>query len=257
MTEPHKNSTESPGRDGKEMPFLAHLEELRRVLIKCVLALVIAAAASWVFSGSILDTLVVRTAGEAKFIGPTEAFGARLKVTVMCGVLIGLPLMAYWIWGFVVPGLRESEKRFLMPLVLSSTGLFYLGAVFSYFALTPIVVKVLLSFGTEFIRPEITISPLLGLIIRLALACGILFQLPLVLTMLSYFGIVSPRWLKEKWRYAVVASLILAAIATPADAASQLILAGPIIVLYFISVYVSALVTRSRRRADTEEEEEN
>jgi sec-independent protein translocase protein TatC len=239
------------------MPFLAHLEELRRVLIKCVIALVIAAAASWVFSGAILDTLVVRTAGEAKFIGPTEAFGARLKVTLMCGVLVALPVIAYWIWGFVVPGLLESEKRFLLPLVVSSTGLFYLGTVFSYFALTPVVVKVLLSFGTEFIKPEITISPLLGLILRLALACGILFQLPLVLTMLSYFGIVSPRWLKEKWRYAVVASLILAAVATPADAASQLILAGPIIGLYFLSVYVSALVTRGKKREEAGEGEES
>lgn len=101
MTEPSKNGPRGTGRDGKEMPFLAHLEELRRVLIKCVIVLAIAAAASWVFSGAILDTLVLRTAGEAKFIGPTEAFSSRLKVTVMCGVLAALPLIAYWVWSFV------------------------------------------------------------------------------------------------------------------------------------------------------------
>jgi sec-independent protein translocase protein TatC len=257
MTDQSEKAERTPGREAKEMPFLAHLEELRWVLIKCVIALVVAAAACWIFSGTILDTLVVRTAGEAKFIGPTEAFGARLKVTVMCGVLLALPVMAYWIWGFVVPGLLESERKFVLPLVLSSTVLFYLGSVFAYFALMPFVIKVLLSFGTDFIKPEITIAPLLGLIIRLALACGILFQLPLVLTMLCYFGVVSPRWLKEKWRYAVLASLILGAIATPADAASQLILAGPIMALYFISVYVSYLVTAAKRKRGADESDED
>jgi sec-independent protein translocase protein TatC len=257
MAEPSQDSARERGIDGKEMPFLAHLEELRRVLIKCIIALVVAAIVSWIFSGTILNTLVARTAGEAKFIGPAEAFGARLKVTVMCGVLISLPLIAYWIWGFVVPGLLESERRFILPLVISSTGLFYLGAIFSYFALTPVVIKVLLSFGTKAIKPDITIAPLLGLIVRLALACGILFQLPLVLTMLSYFGVVSPRWLKEKWRYAVVGSLFLAAVATPPDAASQLILAGPIIALYFLSVYLSAAVTAGKRKRDAGETSES
>jgi sec-independent protein translocase protein TatC len=242
--------------DFKEMPFLAHLEELRGVLIRCLIALALASVACWFLSGHILDLLVTRTAGEAKFIGPAEAFGARLKVTVMCGVLVSLPMVAYWIWGFVVPGLLEKERRFLTPIVISSTALFYLGALFSYFALTPVVVRVLMSFGTEIIRPEITISPLLGLIIRLALACGIVFQLPLVLTILSYFGVVSPQWLRAKWRYAILGIFLLAAVATPADAASQLILAGPICLLYFLSVYLSAIVVRGRKKDDEDDEED-
>lgn len=235
--------------DPKEMSFLAHLEELRGILIKCLIALAAASLVCWFFSGYLLDGLVVKTAGEAKFIGPTEAFAARLKVTIMCGVLLSLPLVAFWIWGFVVPGLLERERRFIVPTVIGSTALFYLGVLFSYFALTPVVVRVLLSFGTDFIRPELTISPLLGLIIRLAIACGLIFQLPLVLTILSYFGVVSPRWLKEKWRYAVVGILVMSAIATPADAASQLILAGPMCALYFISVYLSAVVVASKKKS--------
>lgn len=254
MSESPEESRVEESADLKEMPFLAHLEELRGVLIRCLIALAVASLACWFLSGYILDALVVRTAGEAKFIGPAEAFGARLKVTVMCGVLVSLPFVAYWIWGFVVPGLLERERRFLTPIVVSSTALFYLGTLFSYFALTPVVVRVLMSFGTDIIQPQITISPLLGLIIRLALACGIVFQLPLVLTILSYFGVVSPQWLREKWRYAVLGIFVLAAIATPADAASQLILAGPICLLYFASVYLSALVVRAKKR-DAEEEE--
>jgi len=236
------------------MPFLAHLEELRGVLIKCILALAAASIVCWFFSGRILDEFVVRTAGEAKFIGPAEAFSARLKVAIMCGVLLSFPFSAYWIWGFVVPGLVERERRFIFPIVVSSTVLFYLGTLFSFFALTPVVVKVLMGFGTDLIRPDITIAPLLGLIIRLAIACGLVFQLPLVLTMLSYFGVISPAWLKEKWRYAVVGILVLAAVATPADAASQLILAAPMLVLYFASVYVSALVVAAKRKRERREE---
>lgn len=235
-------------RDPKEMPFLGHLDELRWVLIKCLIALVAASALCWLFSGYILDSLVVNTAGEAKFIGPAEAFSARLKVTILCGLLLSLPLVSYWIWGFVVPGLLENERRFLFPIVISSTALFYMGAAFSYFALTPVVVKVLLSFGTQYIRPEITIAPLLSLIVRLAIACGLVFQLPLVLTILSYFGVVSPRWLKDKWRYAVLGIFVLAAIATPADAASQLILALPMVGLYFISVILSGVVVRAKHK---------
>jgi sec-independent protein translocase protein TatC len=245
-----------PVRDPKEMPFLAHLDELRGVLIKCLIALVAASAICWVFSGYILDALVVATAGEAKFIGPAEAFAARLKVTVMCGVLVSLPPVAYWIWGFVVPGLMENERRFLFPIVISSSALFYIGAAFSYFALTPVVVKVLLSFGTQYIQPQITIAPLLGLIIRLAIACGLVFQLPLVLTILSYFGVISPEWLKSKWRYAVLGIFVLAAIATPADAASQMILALPMVALYFISVVLSGVVVRAKRRRASEDEDE-
>ncbi len=242
--------------DSKEMSFLAHLEELRSVLIRCLIALVAGSVVCWFFSGYILDALVLSTAGEAKFIGPTEAFAARLKVTIMCGALLSLPVIAYWIWGFVVPGLLENERRFLLPIVVFSTVLFYLGAAFSYFALTPVVVKVLMDFGTDIIRPEITISPLLGLIIRLAIACGLVFQLPLALTIMSYFGVVSPKWLKDKWRYAVVGIFIVAAIATPADAVSQLILAGPICLLYFISVLLSGMVVRAKKRRGEEEGED-
>jgi sec-independent protein translocase protein TatC len=241
-------SQEAPPRDTKTMPFLAHLEELRRVLIRCIIALAVGSALCWFFSGVILDALVLETAGQAKFIGPTEAFSARLKVTVMCGVLLTFPLITYWIWSFIVPGLLENERRFLTPIVVSSTALFYFGTVFSYFALTPVVVKVLMSFGTELIKPELTISPLLGLIIRLAIACGVVFQLPLVLTILSYFGVVTPAWLKNKWRYAVVGIFVLAAVATPADLASQLILAIPICFLYFVSVLLSSFVVRAKKR---------
>jgi sec-independent protein translocase protein TatC len=243
-----------PARDPKEMPFLAHLDELRGVLIRCLIALVAGSAICWMFSGYILDALVVATSGQAKFIGPAEAFSARLKVTVMCGVLLSLPPVAYWIWGFVVPGLLENERRFLFPIVISSSALFYAGAAFSYFALTPVVVKVLLSFGTEFIQPQITIAPLLSLIVRLAIACGLVFQLPLVLTILSYFGVISPRWLKDKWRYAVLGIFVVAAIATPADAASQLILALPMIALYFVSVVLSSVVVKAKRKRESEED---
>jgi sec-independent protein translocase protein TatC len=232
-----------------EMSFLEHLEELRGVILSCLWVFLLLSIAAWSVSGRLLDFLVRHTVGTAQFIRPLEAFTCRVKLAFLLGFAVGLPFFALRVWGFVVPGLLRHERRLVTPLVVWSTVLFLIGVGFSSLALTPQMLRVLMSFQTEVIRANLAVGFLLDFFVKMAFACGLMFQLPLVVAILSYVGVVTPSFLKSKWRHSVVISLIVAAVVTPGDGPSQLVLAAPVIVLYFISIAVSAAIHRSRRRA--------
>ncbi|MEZ4648949.1 MAG: twin-arginine translocase subunit TatC [Candidatus Eisenbacteria bacterium] len=236
----------------REMPFLEHLEELRRAILGALGAIVVCSLVAYAFSGPVVDFVVVQHVDQAQFLRPMEAFLARIKVSLLLGLIGSLPLVMFQIWNFVVPGLLEQEKRLVLPMVVFSTLLFLIGTAFSYLVLTPTMVKLLVGFGTEHVYANISVEYLLDFIIRLALACGILFQLPLVVALLTIVRIVTPQFLWSKWRHAIVAILIVAAVATPGDGPSQIVLATPIIVLYFLSILVSLLIVRGRHDEPTD-----
>ncbi len=245
-------------RSVAEMPFLDHLEELRRVLIDSIIAIVVGMAASWAFSGWILEYLIASTMpGDMPviFLGPAEAFGARIKVALTMSVFLVLPFVLWRIWRFVVPGLLREERALVLPLVLGSTLLFYIGGVFGLWVLVPVVMRILLSFGTASMVPNIAVGLLLTFILRLVLACGLIFELPLVTTALTMAGIISPKDLWSKWRYAILIIFVIAAVVTPGDGPSMLVLAIPVTALYFISVGLSFLVRRRGRAAEDWSEE--
>ena len=235
-----------------EMSFLEHLEELRGVILSCLWVLVLLLIGGWMVSGRLLDLLVRYTVGTAQFIRPLEGFSCRIKISLLVAFLVGLPYFALRIWSFVVPGLLGHERRLVWPLVVWSTALFLLGVGFATLALTPTMLRVLMSFQTEVIHANLAVGYLLDFFVKMAFACGLLFQLPLVIAALSYAGLVTPAFLKSKWRHAIVIILIVAAVVTPGDGPSQLVLAAPVIVLYFVSIGVSAAIHRKRRRAREE-----
>jgi sec-independent protein translocase protein TatC len=234
------------------MTFLEHLEELRRVLIDAIVAVLIGMAASWAFSGRLIELLIARTMPAGTpivFLGPGEAFAARVKVSLACGILATLPFILLRVWQFVVPGLLREERSLVLPIVVGGSFLFYLGGSFGFFVLTPIVSRILLAFSTPSMSPAIAVSELLGFILRLVLACGLVFQLPLVTTLLTVVGVVTPGRLWRLWRHAVVIIFVVAAIVTPGDGPSQLILAIPVTALYFLSVGLAFIVRGRRQRA--------
>jgi len=244
------------GSDRKEMPFIEHLEELRRVILDSLIALFVGAGACWFFSEPITQFLI-RPVGRVVFLSPAEAFVARIKISVVLGFLVMLPVILFLAWKFVFPGLLEKERAVFFPLVVSSAGLFYLGVLFCYLVLIPIVMKILLSFGTEALSPMISVSKYLNFVIKFCVTFGIVFQLPLIVLALTWTGIVSPGTLLGTWRYAVVAILIAGAALTPPDVVSQLTMAGPVAALYFGSIVVAKVVERRKgARADESEEEE-
>ncbi len=236
------------GRSGAEMHFFDHLEELRRVILASIGAIVICSAAAYVFSGRVVDYVVHATVGEAQFLGPLDGFNARMLVSVLLGVVASLPFVLFQIWGFVLPGLHVRERRIVLPAVVSSTLLFLAGMAFSWFFLTPQMLHLLVGFGTEHVRANLAVGPLFDFIVKLALGTGLLFQMPLVILTLTSLQILRPGQVWAKWRHAVVGILVLAAAVTPGDGPSMLVLAAPIIVLFFLSATVATVVEKTRRR---------
>jgi sec-independent protein translocase protein TatC len=234
------------------MSFLEHLEELRGVILSCLWVFLLLVIAGWAVSGHILDFLVRHTIGTAQFIRPLEGFTCRMNISLLVAFLVGLPYFMMRVWGFVVPGLLRHERRLVWPLVIWSTLLFLAGVGFATLALTPTMLRVLMSFQTQVIHADLAVGYLLDFFVKMAFACGLLFQLPLVVAALSYAGIVTPAFLTSKWRHAVVIILIVAAVVTPGDGPSQLVLSAPVIVLYFVSIAVSAAIHRGKRRTREE-----
>lgn len=239
------------------MSFFAHIEELRTVLISCMVTLLVLAVGGWFASEWAMNFLISWAGLEGvQFIRPQEAFFTRFKISLLLGFIAGLPFIAFWIWGFVVPGLLRRERRVVLPLVFWSTLLFLIGIAFAILILTPVMLKFLIGFQTSLVEANLAVGYVVDFYVRMCLACGILFQLPLVVAILSFFGIITPGFLKSMWRHAIVVILIAAAIVTPADMLSQLVLGLPIILLYFISILISSAIHRGRQREAAKYDEE-
>lgn len=245
-------------RDHEEsvMPFLQHLEELRKMILHSLVAVGVGGSLAWSVSDRVLTWLIANTSGSAIFTRPEGAFMARLKVAVVLGLLAVLPYVFYRLWAFVGPGLLARERRMVLPGALSSAILFYLGLAFSYLIMTPIVVKVLVSFGTTNLKAQTEINFLLDLVFMTGLACGLVFQLPLFVGFLTWIGVLSPSLLGKYWRHSIVVIFIVAAILTPADPISQLVLAVPLLVLYGLSLILAVIIHRARVRSRAGREKE-
>jgi len=240
--------------DPKRMSFLGHLAELRAMLIHSAIFVVLGMLATWMFSGQLLDRLIDRLGVvEVQFLSPMEPFNARLLVSAIAGTAIALPLVALRIWAFVVPALRMKERRVIVPSALATAVLFVGGVAFAVLVLAPIMMDLFLKFGTDRVTPHLALMPLLTFVLRMALACGLLFQLPLVLALTTSIGLTTPRALWMRWRHAIVAIFIVSAVVTPGDGPSQVVLAIPLIVLYFVSVLVSFLIFRAKGRTSAPE----
>jgi sec-independent protein translocase protein TatC len=239
------------------MPFLEHLDELRSVLFHTVIACAVGAIAGWLIAPRVMDDLIHRTVGQAVVLSPAEAFNERMKLAVILGLMLVLPYVFYRVWGFVVPGLLKRERSMILPMALASMALFTLGAWAAYGYVVPLVVRVLSGFLTPNMKAEIRLGDLLGFTYNLSLACGVLFQLPLVTMTLTAMGLVTPAFLLRQWRYAVVLTFLATAIITPGDVLSaQIVMGIPMTALYFLSVALSALVARRNRRAEAAAGEE-
>jgi sec-independent protein translocase protein TatC len=239
-----------PGQGG-EMTFLQHLEDLRRVLMRSLLACAVGAIGGWLLAPRVMEDVIRRTVRHVIVLSPMEGFNERLKLTFVLGLVIALPIVFWQIWSFVVPGLFRRERRLIAPIALGSMVLFALGALSSYVYVTPLVVRVLAAFQTPSMQAQIRIGELLSFFYNLTIACGLVFQLPLVTMALTAFGIVTPRFLLRQWRYAIVLVFFITAIITPGDVVTaQLVMGVPMMGLYFLGVGLSYLVARRGRRAE-------
>jgi sec-independent protein translocase protein TatC len=222
------------------MTIIEHLEELRYRLVVSAFAFFVGSIIAYLFYRPIIDLLKLPLdkSGDISGIhvvlnvqGVTSGFLVRLKVSIFAGFMLALPVILYQLWRFITPGLEEKEKRFALPFVLGSMGLFALGAVFAYIVL-PQALGFLLGFTKPF-KPIIFIDQYVGFVSFMVLAFGITFEFPMLLLFLAAVGIVSSQQLRKLRRHAVVAVTIIAAVATPSqDPYSLILMAVPLYVMY-------------------------
>jgi sec-independent protein translocase protein TatC len=240
--------------EGQPMAFLEHLEDLRKALWKSSLAIAVGMAGGWYLSPLVLEDLVARTVKTAIVLSPFEAFNERFKLTFILGLSIALPIVFWQVWSFVVPGLLHKEKKWVPWLAIGSMILFATGAAAAYFYVVPLIVHVLESFLVKGVLTQIRLNSLLDFTYNLALACGILMQLPLVTLLLTAIGLVKPMFLLKQWRAALVVIFVLTAAITPGDVVSaQVVMGLPMVLLYFLSVGFSFLVAKKKKEAEVKE----
>ncbi|OGX40223.1 MAG: twin arginine-targeting protein translocase TatC [Omnitrophica WOR_2 bacterium RIFCSPLOWO2_12_FULL_50_9] len=231
-------------RNPDDLSFVGHLEELRSRLIKSLLAVLVAACFFYAFIDKILVVLI-QPVGKVVFTSPADAFVARVTLTLYGGVLLALPVIIYQVWRFVAVGLKDNERKYIFLLAPFSLLFFLAGGLFAYFIMIPVSLRFLLSFSSDFIVPMITIKNYISFVGMMILAFGAVFELPMVLVFLTKIGIVTPQFLAEKRRHAIVFILIVSALLTPPDAVTQIIMSVPLVVLYEIGIMACRLTRRS------------
>ena len=246
-----KFAPKTPG----EMPFLDHLEELRWRILWSVLALIVASVVGFVLVDRMnAMQLLIRPiepfldGGKLKYLSPTDPFFVTIKLALITGLVLSSPIMVYQAWAFLAPALLPSEKRVIVPALYMGVVLFIVGVVMSYRLVLPMTLKFTMSFQTEFLDQSIVIGPYMAMVTRLLLAFGVVFELPVVILILSALGLVTPEFLASKRRHAIAGITVLAAVLTPGDVITvTLMMMAPLVLLYEFSIVLSRLVARRRR----------
>jgi sec-independent protein translocase protein TatC len=235
--------------EDKPLTIVEHLNELRKRLIYILLAVGISSGGAYYFIDEILAFITAAgNIDKLVFIKPTEAFFVIVKLTLLAGIIGAMPFILYQVWRYVGVALKKSERKYLIFFGPVSFILFMCGAAFAFRGVLPLAIKFLLSFSKDFLTPMITFNEYISFLTRMIIAFGTMFELPLVILALSKFGIVTPEMLKKGRKYVIVGIFIVAAILTPPDVVSQIMLAIPLLILYEVGVWICTVVTKKRER---------
>ena len=261
----------------KEMSFLDHLEELRWHLIKSTAAVMVLAVVAFIFKDIIFDVIIfgpkkadfatykllcksAQAMGFDSFCftelpfriqSRTMAgqFSAHLWTSITAGFILAFPFVIYEFWKFVSPGLHSNERKNARGFILVASLLFFMGVLFGYYVVTPLSINFL---GTYQVSPEVfndfDLSSYIGLVRACALSSGLIFQLPIIIFFLTKIGLVTPQFLRKYRKFALIIVLIVSAIITPPDIASQVIVAIPVLILYEISILISARIVKKQNK---------
>lgn len=243
--------TKSDVNPEKEMSLFEHVAELRRRLIVAILAVILCAIPCGLFWEPLFDAILLYPLSRSGdlpaliYTIPSEAFFLIIKISLLCGVILSMPIVLLQLWAFIAPALKKSEKLLVMPGFLSSVVLFILGVLFCYLML-PYVFSFLTSVAGEKMQPLFRAGEYLTFILKMALAFGLAFELPVISFVLTKMGLISHRILLVGLPYSVVGIFVVSAFLTPPDVVSQIVLAVPLLFLYCLSIVV-AFLSRERR----------
>jgi sec-independent protein translocase protein TatC len=235
------------------MSLMEHLDELRRRIIHSAAYLAVGFIIAWLFKEWLLKFLqapLLKIGKSLVFTHPMDALNLNLQVSLLAGAIFASPFILYQVWLFIAPGLYQKERRFVVPFMGATVGLFLLGAGFGYFYVLPGAIKILVvQFGHDF-TPMITIEDYSSFFLSIILGLGISFEMPILIFFLAMFGIVSPRFLWKNIRYAILAVFLVAAVICPSpDPWTMCIYAIPMLALYMIGILVAWWVHPNRKRA--------
>src|SRR5690554_7164963 len=263
----------------KEMSFLDHLEELRWHLVRSTFAIIIVGVVAFIFKSFIFDVLIFgpsrpdfatyrlfcdvsRSMGMEAFCfnempfriqSRTMAgqFSAHLWTSIYAGIIIAFPYILYEFWRFISPGLKENERSSSRGFIIIASLLFFLGVLFGYYVITPLSINFLGSYQvSEKVINSFDLDSYISLVRTSVLASGIIFELPIIIYILTKIGLVTPEALRKYRKFSLIVVLTVSAIITPPDVASQIIVAIPILILYEVSIYISKMVIKKQKRKE-------
>lgn len=273
-------ATAKTEKDHNEMSFLDHLEELRWHLIRSTLAIVIIGIGAFIMRGFIFDTILFGPknldfptykffCSVATFFGITSEFcgdelpftiqsrlmagqfSAHIWTSIWAGIIIGFPYILWELWRFISPGLYEKERKHSRGFILTASFLFFVGVLFGYYVVAPLSINFLGTYQvSKQVTNEIDLASYIGTVRSAVIACGIMFELPIVIYFLTKVGLVTPEILKKYRKIALVVVLLLSAIITPPDVTSQIVVAIPVLVLYQVSIYISKIVVKREKKKE-------
>jgi len=256
-----ENAAETKDKQKDSLPamgFLEHLEELRKRIIYCIVAVAVGFFACWGYAERIYDIMqkpimvALQHNGMSEklvYLNPTEPFNMYLKVAALAGLFVTSPFVLYQVWAFISPGLYRNEKRYVVPFMISTVSLFLAGGVFGYKLVYPQALEFLIGYGKQF-QPMITIGEYTDLFLTIIIGMGVIFEMPILVFFLSLMGIVSAGWMWRNLRYSILVIFIIAAIVTPTtDILNMCIFAAPMVALYVVSIVIAWAFHPRQRRA--------
>ncbi len=252
----------------EKLPFTEHLSELRQRIIKALVAMIAGFALSFTFSEKLFSVLTLPLRADLRlkttspffefmarespieklvFLAPAEAFWMHIKISMLAGFILALPVALYQFWKFISPGLLASEKKYAGPFIIVGTGLFLVGDIFCFTVILPFAMGFLLTYKTATLTPMISVGSYVDFCLNFLLAFGSIFELPIVILFLTRAGVVTPRTLSKNRKYAVLLAFVAAAVLTPTpDAFNQTLMAVPIILLYEAGIIISKIFSRKK-----------
>ncbi|HBT46407.1 MAG TPA: twin-arginine translocase subunit TatC [Peptococcaceae bacterium] len=242
--------------EDKSMTLTEHLEELRRVIIICLIALGVGTVIAYFGFRNQLFALITRPVSalgvSLVYITPLEAFYTSIKISLLAAVFLALPVILWQVWSFILPALHQHERRLVFIVMPLSLFLFLCGLAFGYFVVFPVALNFLLITVSHGFEPLITISRYVGFLVTFVLPFGLIFQMPLVVVMLTRLGLLSPEFLAKNRKVTVLLIFVVAAVLTPPDVISQVLMGFPMVALYESSIWLSFLVRRRQEKAESE-----
>jgi sec-independent protein translocase protein TatC len=243
MSDAQLTHQDAPDREEAVMPLMEHLKELRTRLIRAALALMVTSIASFAFAKEVFVILMRPLGnGQVQALRPTESLGNYMKVALLCGVILAMPVIVYQLARFLAPGLTKKEKRYLYLLVPGATLCFVTGVAFAYFVMLPAAIPFLQGFLADIIKQDWAIGEYLSFVTSLLFWLGVSFELPLFVYFLAKLGLIDAKTLSKNRKYAIVVIAVLAAVITPTvDPLNMMLVMGPLIILYELGVLLAKL----------------